>query len=218
MDFDPDEIALTNGSMQAVTLVGRVLMDEPGDVVITEETTYSGTLGAYRGLGYRLVGVPLDEHGMDIGALRRTLESLTAAGEKPSFIYTLPTYHNPTGAVMPRERRLEMIEGRARLRRPPGRGQLLRRRPLRRRAPAAPEPLRAGERRGRRLHRLALEDPRRRRPHRLPRRQAAAAAAVSRPAFRRRPEHVVIQHRGGTSARPPARADRAQQRRAAAEA
>ena len=110
VDFDPDEIALTNGSMQAVTLVGRVLMDEPGDVVITEETTYSGTLGAYRGLGYRLVGVPLDEHGMDIGALRRTLESLTAAGEKPSFIYTLPTYHNPTGAVMPRERRLEMIE------------------------------------------------------------------------------------------------------------
>lgn len=110
VDFDPDEIALTNGSMQAVTLVGRVLMDEPGDVVITEETTYSGTLGAYRGLGYRLVGVPLDEHGMDIGALRRTLDSLTAAGEKPSFIYTLPTYHNPTGAVMPRERRLEMIE------------------------------------------------------------------------------------------------------------
>lgn len=109
-DFDPDEIALTNGSMQAVTLVGRVLMDEPGDVVITEETTYSGTLGAYRGLGYRLVGVPLDEYGMDIGALRRTLESLAAAGEKPRFIYTLPTYHNPTGAVMPRERRLEMIE------------------------------------------------------------------------------------------------------------
>ncbi len=109
-DFDPDEIALTNGSMQAVTMVGRVLLEEPGDVVITEETTYSGTLGAYRGLGYRLVGVPLDEHGMDIGELRRTLESLTTAGEKPRFIYTLPTYHNPTGAVMPRERRLEMIE------------------------------------------------------------------------------------------------------------
>ncbi len=108
--FDPDEIALTNGSMQAVTLVGRVLMERPGDIVITEETTYSGTLGAYRGLGYRLVGVPTDEDGMDIGALRRTLERLEAAGNKPRFIYTLPTYHNPTGAVMPRERRLEMIE------------------------------------------------------------------------------------------------------------
>lgn len=110
VDFDPDEIALTNGSMQAVTLVGRVLMEEPGDVVITEETTYSGTLGAYRGLGYRLVGVPVDEQGMDIGALRRTLADLAAAGRKPRFIYTLPTYHNPTGAVMPRERRLGMIE------------------------------------------------------------------------------------------------------------
>ena len=110
VEFDPDEIALTNGSMQAVTLLGRVLMEEPGDVVITEETTYSGTLGAYRGLGYRLVGVPVDEQGMDVGALRRTLASLAADGRKPRFIYTLPTYHNPTGAVMPRERRLEMIE------------------------------------------------------------------------------------------------------------
>ncbi|MCY3933056.1 MAG: PLP-dependent aminotransferase family protein [Acidobacteria bacterium] len=110
VDFDPDEIALTNGSMQAVTLVGRVLMEEPGDVVITEETTYSGTLGAYRGLGYRLVGVPVDEQGMDIGVLRRTLAGLEAEGRKPRFIYTLPTYHNPTGAVMPRERRLEMIK------------------------------------------------------------------------------------------------------------
>ena len=110
VDFDPDEIALTNGSMQAVTLVGRALMEQPGDTVLTEETTYSGTLGAYRGLGYRLVGVPTDEQGMDVGELRRTLESLAAEGRKPRFIYTLPTYHNPTGAVMPRERRLEMIE------------------------------------------------------------------------------------------------------------
>lgn len=110
VEFDADEIALTNGSMQAVTLVGRVLMERPGDIVITEETTYSGTLGAYRGLGYRLVGVPVDEQGMDIGALRRTLADLAAAGRKPRFIYTLPTYHNPTGAVMPRERRLGMIE------------------------------------------------------------------------------------------------------------
>lgn len=110
VDFDPDEIALTNGSMQAVTLVGRALMERPGDTVLTEETTYSGTLGAYRGLGYRLVGVPTDEQGMDIGELRRTLESLAAEGRKPRFIYTLPTYHNPTGAVMPRERRLELIE------------------------------------------------------------------------------------------------------------
>lgn len=109
-EFDPDEIALTNGSMQAVTLIGRVLMERPGDIVITEETTYSGTLGAYRALGYRLVGIPTDEEGMNVGELRRTLERLQAAGDKPRFIYTLPTYHNPTGAVMPRERRLETIE------------------------------------------------------------------------------------------------------------
>ncbi len=109
-DVDPDEIALTNGSMQAVTLVGRALQERPGDIVITEETTYSGTLNAYRGLGYRLVGVPTDVDGMDVGALRSTLRRLAADGEKPRFVYTLPTYHNPTGAVMPRARRLELIE------------------------------------------------------------------------------------------------------------
>jgi len=109
VDFDPDEIALTNGSMQAVTLVGRVLMEEPGDVVITEETTYSGTLGAYRRLGYRLVGVPVDEQGMDIGALRRTLDRRTGAGGTRRFICTLPTYRSPAASVMPGERGRERI-------------------------------------------------------------------------------------------------------------
>ena len=49
-DLDPDHLALTNGSMQAVTLVGRALMRRPGDVIVTEELTYSGTIVAYKGL------------------------------------------------------------------------------------------------------------------------------------------------------------------------
>jgi len=110
VDVSPDHISLMNGSMQAVTLVAEALMQGVGDIVVTEELTYSGTIGAYRNLGVELVGVPLDEHGMRTDALAETLEDLHRKGTPPRFIYTLATYQNPTGSMMPRARRLELLE------------------------------------------------------------------------------------------------------------
>ena len=110
MDIRPEHVALTNGSMQGVTLVARVLMQARGDVIVTEELTYSGTIHAYRGLGARLVGIPVDEDGMQVSILERTLSELAATGTPPRFIYTLPTYQNPTGTVMPIERRRALLE------------------------------------------------------------------------------------------------------------
>ncbi|MXW80545.1 MAG: PLP-dependent aminotransferase family protein [Gemmatimonadetes bacterium] len=110
IDVSADHIALMNGSMQAVTLVAEALMEGPGDVIVTEELTYSGTIGAYKGLGAELVGVPLDEQGMRVDALADVLADLRRKGTPPRFIYTLATYQNPTGSVMPRQRRLELLE------------------------------------------------------------------------------------------------------------
>ncbi len=110
VDVSPDHISLMNGSMQAVTLVAEALMQGVGDIVVTEELTYSGTIGAYQNLGVELVGVPLDEHGMRTDALADTLEDLHRKGTPPRFIYTLATYQNPTGSIMPRARRLELLE------------------------------------------------------------------------------------------------------------
>ena len=110
VDVSPDHISLMNGSMQAVTLVAEALMQGVGDIVVTEELTYSGTIGAYQNLGVELVGVPLDEHGMRTDALAETLEDLHRKGTPPRFIYTLATYQNPTGSMMPRARRLELLE------------------------------------------------------------------------------------------------------------
>ena len=110
VDVSPDHISLMNGSMQAVTLVAEALMLGVGDIVVTEELTYSGTIGAYQNLGVELVGVPLDEHGMRTDALADTLEDLHRKGTPPRFIYTLATYQNPTGSMMPRARRLELLE------------------------------------------------------------------------------------------------------------
>ncbi|MDA0788842.1 MAG: PLP-dependent aminotransferase family protein [Proteobacteria bacterium] len=107
---DPDHLILTNGSMQGVTLTAEALQDNPGDTVIVEEFSYPGTLGAYRSLKYDMVGIRLDEGGMRMDHLASELERLEAEGRRPRFIYPISTYQNPTGFVMPRDRRLEMIE------------------------------------------------------------------------------------------------------------
>lgn len=106
----PDQIILTNGSMQAVTLAGQTFMQDKGDIVITEEFTYSGTINAYKGIGLTMVGVAMDEHGMRMDGLRETLSRLDDAGTLPRFIYTLTTYQNPTGTVMPEARKRELID------------------------------------------------------------------------------------------------------------
>ena len=110
VSVSPDHISLTNGSMQAVTLMAETFMKGPGDIIVTEELTYMGTIRAYKRLGARLVGVPLDDNGMKIDALEKTLDRLHTEGTPPAFVYTIPTYHNPTGVVMTRERRLKLIE------------------------------------------------------------------------------------------------------------
>ena len=107
---DPEMIALMNGSMQAVTLAGQALMQAPGDIVITEEYTYSGTISAYKGIGLTMVGVAMDEQGMRMDALADTLQKLQRSDQKVRFIYTLTTYQNPTGTCMPLSRKKQLLE------------------------------------------------------------------------------------------------------------
>lgn len=106
---DPDHLVITNGSMQAVTLTAEALT-EPGDAVLLEEYSYPGTLSAYRSLKLELVGIPLDEGGMRLDAVEAALTRLRAAGRTAKFIYAISTYQNPTGFVMPKQRRLELIQ------------------------------------------------------------------------------------------------------------
>ena len=106
---DPNHVILTNGSMQAVTLTAEALQENPGDTVIVEEFCYPGTLSAYRSLRLDMVGIRLDEGGMCLDHLEAELGRLQAENRLPRFIYAISTYQNPTGFVMPKARRLEMI-------------------------------------------------------------------------------------------------------------
>ena len=104
-----DEILITSGSLQALDLVYALLL-EAGDTVIVEAATYGGALTRIRKSGASYVGVDLDQDGMRPDALAAALEDLAAKGQKPKFIYTIPTVQNPTGTVMSRQRRLALLE------------------------------------------------------------------------------------------------------------
>lgn len=110
VDVDPEHILITNGSMQAVTLAIEATLTGRHDIVVLEEYCYVGSIRYFESMGIEMVGVPLDDEGMRMDALAATLERLAGEGRKPRCIYTLATYQNPTGAVMSRRRRLELIE------------------------------------------------------------------------------------------------------------
>ena len=104
-----DEIVLADGSSQPIHMVAEALLD-PGDVVLTEEFVYSGTLATLRRFGADIRGVACDDGGMLPEALRAAIDAARAEGRPPKMIYTIPTFHNPLGFTMPLERRKRMVE------------------------------------------------------------------------------------------------------------
>lgn len=104
-EVNPENILVTSGSSQAMDLACRVFLDE-GDVVILEDPTFLGATEIFRAHGARLVPVPVDHDGMDIDALERALQNEPDV----KFIYTIPTFHNPTGTTMPLERRQRLVD------------------------------------------------------------------------------------------------------------
>ena len=109
MPTDPSEILVTSGSLQALDLVNAALLT-PGDSVVVEEATYAGTLSRLAERGAEVHGVGLDRDGIRIDHLDQVLGDLAARGRRPKFVYTIPTVQNPTGTVMPVERRRQLLE------------------------------------------------------------------------------------------------------------
>ena len=107
---DADHLMITNGSMQGVTLSAEALQENHGDTILVEEYSYPGTLSAYRNLKLDMVGIPLDEGGMRPDKVEEQLARLSKEDRLPKFIYTISTYQNPTGFVMPEARRRQIIE------------------------------------------------------------------------------------------------------------
>lgn len=99
----PDEILVTAGAQQSIDLALRALTST-NDVVLVEEPTYPGILEAAARRGQRVVGVPLDAGGIDVDAL-----AAACAIHRPRLLYTVPTYHNPTGISLAPERHAAVL-------------------------------------------------------------------------------------------------------------
>jgi 2-aminoadipate transaminase len=100
-----DNILLTNGSQQALDLLGKVFV-EPGACLMTSAPTYLGALQAWNAYEGEYCTVPLDENGMCVEELPALLEKEGC----PRFLYVLPNFHNPAGTTLPLERRERLAE------------------------------------------------------------------------------------------------------------
>jgi len=106
----PEQVLITSGSQQGLDLLGKVLVNE-GDRVLVETPTYVGALHALGIYGPRFVSVPMDDDGLAPDAL----PELMRAPDRAAFLYTIPTFQNPTGRTLAHERRVALVEQAARL-------------------------------------------------------------------------------------------------------
>lgn len=107
-EVTPDEIFVTNGSSQAFGIIVDALID-PGDDVIVEAPSFSGSLAILRKHGAILHGVPIDRDGLRTDLLADTLHSLAVNGRRAKLIYTIDTFQNPAGPSLSLERRHELL-------------------------------------------------------------------------------------------------------------
>jgi DNA-binding transcriptional MocR family regulator len=100
----PDGLIVTTGSQQALDLIGKTLVD-PGSKVIVEAPTFLATIQCFRLYGAQVVGAPIDAEGVQLQRLQELI-----AQHQPRFVYLIPTFGNPSGATLSRERRLGVLE------------------------------------------------------------------------------------------------------------
>jgi 2-aminoadipate transaminase len=106
---EPENIIVANGSGQALALAFSAFID-PGDVVIAEAPTFSGSLNTIRRHGPEILTVPVDDEGIVTSAVRERLVALRREGRPCKLIYTIVNFQNPAGPSQSLRRRHELIE------------------------------------------------------------------------------------------------------------
>lgn len=104
----------TSGSQLGLAAVCRALVDS-GSCLATDELSYPGARAAFELCGARIVPVPMDEEGIVPEALTETVTRVRASGDRLDVLYTVPTFHNPTGCSQGRGRRQRLLESCERL-------------------------------------------------------------------------------------------------------
>jgi len=100
----PEGLIVTTGSQQALDLIGKTLIN-PGDKVIVEGPTFLATIQCFRLYGAEVISAPIDAHGVMTDELEKLMVE-----HKPKFVYLIPTFGNPSGALLTLERRKQVLE------------------------------------------------------------------------------------------------------------
>ena len=98
-----DKIIITTGAQQGIDLTIKILVND-GENVVVEAPTFVGTLNALRSYRANLIGVPMEEDGMDMEKLEEVLKN-----NQVKLIYTIPTFQNPSGITMSLEKRKKLL-------------------------------------------------------------------------------------------------------------
>ena len=103
-EVDYNDLFITGGASQGLDLI-CTLLSRPGDTIFAEEPSYFLALRIFADHGLRVVSLPMDEQGLIIEALEQKL-----AQHSPAFLYTIPTFHNPSSATLPADRRIRLVQ------------------------------------------------------------------------------------------------------------
>ena len=101
---DGDELVMTTGAQQAIDLTAKVLL-EVGDGVIVEKPSFIGSLNSFRSYGAELYDVDVEDDGLNV----EQVEALLKEHSNIKFIYTIPTFQNPSGTTMSVEKRKALL-------------------------------------------------------------------------------------------------------------
>jgi 2-aminoadipate transaminase len=104
-----EELLITTASQQALDLLAKAFID-PGDVVFCGLPTYLGAIQAFRLFQTDLVGVPLEDDGMDLDVLEQKIADARAESKRLTAVYVVPDFQNPSGISMSFEKRKRLLE------------------------------------------------------------------------------------------------------------
>jgi DNA-binding transcriptional MocR family regulator len=98
-----DQILITSGGQQGLDIISKTLIQQ-GDVILVENPTYPGAFAAFQSRGGRILGIPMDDEGIDLDELKSYVKRY-----RPKFIYLMPNYHSPTTICYSETRKKEVL-------------------------------------------------------------------------------------------------------------
>ncbi len=109
LDVTAEQVLLTSGAAAGLGLVADMLID-PGDIILADAPAWMGAVGLFQLAGAEVIGVEIDGDGVNPARVNEILDELAAEGKTPKFLYTIPTFQNPSGVELSVERRHELAK------------------------------------------------------------------------------------------------------------